>query len=363
MQDAAGPQTVEEIVALIKRLDSIGSQEALNLRALSSKIDNNSIENKTSQYIPSISILKKLGIEIHEKDVFKPRVTTVVNAFLYFKKLGIKFNECTELVLKFPSIAGYSIENLENKRKYLDLTQKEFGKVVLKHPSIAGTSIENLENKRKYLNLTRGEFGALVLKFPQISGIGIENLENKRRYLDLTQKEFGALVLKFPPIAGTSIENLENKRRYLDLAQKEFGALVLKFPPIAGISIDNIETKFKFYESRLNLKRAGIVSSIINGHKKVHMSYSMYGRVMPRYVLYRRMLREKESEFGTNLFLRLLHYSDGKFISKIGNPKDQTERAINGKVEVVDLRYERAKNLCKLMRDKRSSALKSKLAA
>ena len=115
----------------------------------------------------------------------------------------------------------------------------------------------------EYLGIS--EIIKLINEFPPIVGLSEENLEGRRKYLELDKKRFIELILKFPPIVGHSEENLEGRRKYLELGKKRFIELILKYPQIVSYSEENLERKFGYYERHFGESRMDIINRVING--------------------------------------------------------------------------------------------------
>ena len=359
----------QELGERLRRIDYASDIDKLDMQRLAKDMDNQSEVNGVARYHSSVQILHDLNERLG-KAAPRSTVSTLVDIFIYLNNIGMNFDNSVELINKFPQLTSYSIENLEAKRAYLDLTKKEFKSLIVKFPQITGYSIENLEAKREYLTLTKKEFKSLIMTFPPIVGLKIENLEAKREYLTLTKDEFKCIILKFPSITGHSIENLEAKREYLMLTKDELKRLIMKFPPLISYSIENLEVKFRFYEVRLETGRADILRSYTkcstsdNDDKipktGVNLGLSMYNRVMPRYVLHKRMLRENGKIFDIDKFMKSLWHSDDRFIIENGGSGAKSQADANKEKIPANVYYERAKYLCGMMRTHGSAALKSR---
>ena len=248
------------------------------------------------------------------------------------KYLELDKKRFIELILKYPQIVSLSEENLEGRRKYLELDKKRFIELILKYPPIVGLSEENLEGRRKYLELDKKRFIELVLKYPQIVSYSEENLERRRKYLELDKKKFIELILKFPPIVGYSEENLEGKRKYLELDKERFIELILKFPPIVSLSEENLERKFGYYERHFGESRMDIINRVINGQVFL-LGCSFYTRILLR-VKYASCFMNERVETLDDV-IRLIRPKEDRFLKMLRGADLSKYAELRGMSEVL----------------------------
>jgi hypothetical protein len=248
------------------------------------------------------------------------------------KYLELDKKKFIELILKFPPIVSHSEENLEERRKYLELDKKRFIELILKCPPIISHSEENLEGRRKYLELDKKRFIELILKYPPIVGLSEENLEGRRKYLELDKKRFIELILKCPPIVGYGEENLERRRKYLELDKKKFIELILKFPPIVGYSEENLERKFSYYERHFGESRMDIINRVINGQVFL-LSCSFYTRILLR-VKYASCFMNERVETLDDV-IRLINPKEDKFLKMLRGADLSEYAELRGMSEVL----------------------------
>jgi hypothetical protein len=248
------------------------------------------------------------------------------------KYLELDKKKFIELILKYPQIVGYSEENLEGRRKYLELDKKKFIELILKFPPIVGLSEENLEGRRKYLELDKKKFIELILKYPPVVGHSEENLEGRRKYLELDKKRFIELILKYPPVVGHSEENLEGRRKYLELDKKKFIELILKFSQIISYSEENLERKFSYYERHFGESRMDIINRVINGQAFL-LSCSFYTRILLR-VKYASCFMNERVETLDDV-IRLICPKEDKFLKMLRGADLSEYAELRGMSEVL----------------------------
>ncbi len=341
-------------------IDQIDQDAVLGL---AKQIDENSTDSDEPRYAAARELLVGLGVDKVRLKKARPTAQTVSRFILYLseyldiskiiklinefpqivcyseenlegkrKYLELDKKKFIELILKFPPIVSHSEENLEERRKYLELDKKRFIELILKCPPIISHSEENLEGRRKYLELDKKRFIELILKYPPIVGLSEENLEGRRKYLELDKKRFIELILKCPPIVGYGEENLEIRRKYLELDKKKFIELILKFPPIVGYSEENLERKFSYYERHFGESRMDIINRVINGQVFL-LSCSFYTRILLR-VKYASCFMNERVETLDDV-IRLINPKEDKFLKMLRGADLSEYAELRGMSEVL----------------------------
>jgi hypothetical protein len=390
-----------EIAERLAALDSASQEDIKKLMILAKRMDRHSLDANTSQYLAAADIMGRFGITEH----CWSSVSNFVKKAVYAKKIGMPFEKFISITAVYPVLLNKSVEGLEERRRSLGMAKDEFGRLIIKFPNVINAGIgkfrdarihlglgiddyrklmtkfprlisysnERFDDIKRYFNLNDNEFRRLLHRFPQIVSFGIAKLEDKRAYLGLDTEEFRTVVLKAPQIIGLSFKNLEEKREYLNISKEEFRNLILGLPTIIFFSRENMDQKFRFYESRIGIRREEIIGyTCSKGAKqkdasadhqvrfsRVCMSYALHGRVMPRYVTYRHMLRKKGMDFNPDKFLGIVKRNESDFISQIDHRLRDKSLESDAKVESLKPYYERAKHLCELMRKRGSTTLRS----
>ncbi len=277
-------------------IDQIDQDAVLGL---AKQIDENSTDSDEPRYAAARELLVGLGVDKVRLKKARPTAQTVSRFILYLSEY-LDISKIIKLINEFPQIVCYSEENLEGKRKYLELDKKKF--------------IE------------------LILKFPPIVSHSEENLEERRKYLELDKKRFIELILKCPPIVGYGEENLERRRKYLELDKKKFIELILKFPPIVGYSEENLERKFSYYERHFGESRMDIINRVINGQVFL-LSCSFYTRILLR-VKYASCFMNERVETLDDV-IRLINPKEDKFLKMLRGADLSEYAELRGMSEVL----------------------------
>ena len=277
-------------------IDQIDQDAVLGL---AKQIDENSTDSDEPRYAAARELLVGLGVDKVRLKKARPTAQTVSRFILYLSEY-LDISKIIKLINEFPQIVCYSEENLEGKRKYLELDKKKF--------------IE------------------LILKFPPIVSHSEENLEERRKYLELDKKRFIELILKCPPIVGYGEENLEIRRKYLELDKKKFIELILKFPPIVGYSEENLERKFSYYERHFGESRMDIINRVINGQVFL-LSCSFYTRILLR-VKYASCFMNERVETLDDV-IRLINPKEDKFLKMLRGADLSEYAELRGMSEVL----------------------------
>ena len=143
----------QELGERLRRIDYASDIDKLDMQRLAKDMDNQSEVNGVARYHSSVQILHDLNERL-SKAAPRSTVSTLVDIFIYLNNIGMNFDNAVELINKFPQLTSYSIENLEAKRAYLELTNDEFKSLILKFRPIVGLKIENLKAKREYISST-----------------------------------------------------------------------------------------------------------------------------------------------------------------------------------------------------------------
>ncbi len=277
-------------------MDQIDHDAVLDLAL---QIDEKSTYDDEPRYAAARELLVSLGVDKVRLKEVRPTAQTVSRFILYLSEyLGI--SKIVKLINEFPQIVSLSEENLEGRRKYLELDKKKF--------------IE------------------LILKFPPIVNLSEENLEGRRKYLELDKKKFIELILKYPPVVGHSEENLEGRRKYLELDKKKFIELILKFSQIISYSEENLERKFSYYERHFGESRMDIINRVINGQAFL-LSCSFYTRILLR-VKYASCFMNERVETLDDV-IRLICPKEDKFLKMLRGADLSEYAELRGMSEVL----------------------------
>lgn len=180
----------------------------------------------------------------------------------YITELGFSNSELGSIVTRFPRLFSYSLFKLKHVTGFLrfelglDATQVK--RVIFQAPQIVGLDTEGTLKKKldllqTRLSLTSNELGLVVSKMPTLMNLGTENnLLSKIKYLERVENHDAVktMILKQPTLLGYSLE-----KRIRPRMEKILTAGLSADKVTVGISMT--ESKFQGWleSSRLRLKR------------------------------------------------------------------------------------------------------------
>ena len=143
-----------------------------------------------------IKLFKELGYSKEETEhildteriqKMKPEtlIKNVERNYKFLIELGYSKEEVIKMTKRLPTIFGYSIENMQEKRaqmQELGYSKEEVIKMTKSLPSIFSLSIENMQEKIEYmqeLGYSKEEVLKMTKSFPAILGFSIENMQEK----------------------------------------------------------------------------------------------------------------------------------------------------------------------------------------
>lgn len=199
------------------------------------------------------------------------------------ERLSLKAAEIRKMILRFPNLLSYSIENnIEPTFNYYQARLRMNDAALLKslknHPHLLSLSIEeNVEPKlvwlQQQLNVTEVQLGKLVTKAPSILNLSIEdNLEPKIEWLqerlNLDEAQVGKLTVKLPNVLVLSIkENLEPKLDWLqsrlNLTDAQVSKIARAFPSIFSFSVSALEPALRWLQESLSLEDTGLTKLVV----------------------------------------------------------------------------------------------------
>lgn len=181
----------------------------------------------------------------------------------YITELGFSNSELGSIVTRFPRLFSYSLFKIKHVtgvlRFELGLDATQVKRVIFQAPQIVGLDTEGTLKKKldllqTRLSLTSNELGLVVSKMPTLMNLGTENnLLPKIKYLErvvVSHETVKAMVLKQPTLLGYSLE-----KRIRPRMEKILTAGLSADKVTVGISMT--ESKFQGWLefSRLRLKR------------------------------------------------------------------------------------------------------------
>ena len=176
---------------------------------------------------------------------------------------------------------------------------------------------DSCDKLQQRLDLSEAELKKIVLKLPSVLGYSYEanlgpSIAALQERLDLSEAELKKIVLRVPPLLGLSYEaNLEPSlaalQERLDLSDAELKKIVLKLPPVLGCSYDkNLEPKLEFLQKELQLSKE-ILREIIVKNPQL-LSLSLENRYRPR------VEQCREADVPVELVWKRASLTDEKFV-------------------------------------------------
>ena len=233
----------------------------------------------------------------------------------WFKtRLSLKDAELRKMVLRFPYLLSYTIENniepsLNYYQERLGMNNATLAKTVRNFPVLMGYSIEDnvkptLNWLQQRLNVTEVQLGKLITKAPSILYLSIEeNLEPKidwlQKRLNLDNAQIGKLVRKLPAVLLLSIDdNLNPKLNWiqsrLDVNDAQLSKITRTLPSILGFSISTLEPTLKWLQESLELDDAGLTKLIVT--QPSLLSQNIDTNLEPTLIFYIDCIGESESK-------------------------------------------------------------------
>ncbi|GMH45438.1 hypothetical protein BSKO_13395 [Bryopsis sp. KO-2023] len=170
----------------------------------------------------------------------RPSTRTVEPFLGLFRSGGIPEAEIKYLILKRPPILGFHAKLHEMSiffQKELNIELKEFLQLVIKFPQLAGYHIDqNIRKKLDYfleVGISREQFSQMVRKFPQIIGLSLQsNIKFKIDALaeeGVPKEKFTQTLVRAPQLLGrkfpTILDKLKGLQRDMDVSAE--GAFTL----------------------------------------------------------------------------------------------------------------------------------------
>lgn len=195
----------------------------------------------------------------------------IVRNYNYLLEKGYSKQGINKMTVNFPSIYGFSEDNLEIKRSYLlekGYSKQEINKMTVKFPPIYGLSEDNLETKRNYLlgkGYSEKEINKMTVNLPQIYGLNEDNLDGKIWYFNL--QGMGELIFNQPLNLMQSVELTYARSCFLvssgyTLEQSTFKYLFLnakRFEQKFGITKEEVRELYPYEEYEENLILGGYI--------------------------------------------------------------------------------------------------------
>ena len=192
--------------------------------------------------------------------------------FFFILRLHIEPESVRRLMLAFPQVMDYNLENhMKPIADYyisdLRFSATEFGSIVTRFPRLFSYSLYKIKHVTGFLRFELGLNGdgvkRVIFQAPQIVGLNTEgNLQKKlsllQTRLSLTNMELGLVLSKMPTLMNLGIEaNLLPKLEYLEKVSGDSNSndtvksMVLKQPTLLGYSL----------EKRIRTRMEKIISS------------------------------------------------------------------------------------------------------
>eukprot|EP00980_Cylindrotheca_fusiformis_P007806 scaffold1669_cov129-Cylindrotheca_fusiformis.AAC.17 len=182
--------------------------------------------------------------------------------FYFIMTLYMDTAEVTRLLLSYPQILDYNLENhMQPITRFLlslDFSAYEFSRMLLRFPRLMTYSLAKIKRVVGYLRFALGleanDVRRVLYQAPQVLSLTTDNLQQKVDYL-LEVSEPGAniddpssskilrkLIVGMPPLLNLSVEkNLKPKAEYLEavLGQAELSKAMDRLPTLLAYSLDN----------------------------------------------------------------------------------------------------------------------------
>lgn len=179
--------------------------------------------------------------------------------FFFILQLHIEPENVRKLMLSFPQVMDYNLENhLKPIADYyisdVRFSATEFGSIVTRFPRLFSYSLFKIKHVTGYLRFELGldatQVKRVIFQAPQIVGLDTEgNLQKKldllQTRLSLTGQELGLVLSKMPTLMNLGIENnLLPKLEYLEKVvhgtnnSEGVKGMVLKQPTLLGYSLE-----------------------------------------------------------------------------------------------------------------------------
>lgn len=181
--------------------------------------------------------------------------------FFFILQLHIEPENVRKLMLSFPQVMNYNLENhLKPIAEYyisdVRFSATEFGSIVTRFSRLFSYSLFKIKHVTGYLRFELGldanQVKRVIFQAPQIVGLDTEgNLQKKldllQIRLSLTGQELGLVLSKMPTLMNLGIENnLLPKLEYLEKVVNDTNGsddvvkeMVLKQPTLLGYSLEN----------------------------------------------------------------------------------------------------------------------------
>jgi len=183
--------------------------------------------------------------------------------FFFILRLRIRPENVRKLLLSFPQVMDYNLENhLKPIADYyisdVRFSATEFGSIVTRFPRLFSYSLFKIKHVTGFLRFELGldatQVKRVIFQAPQIVGLNTEgNLQKKldllQTRLSLTRQELGLVLSKMPTLMNLGIDNnLLPKLEYLEKVANDTNhsgdvnlvkRMVLKQPTLLGYSLEN----------------------------------------------------------------------------------------------------------------------------
>jgi hypothetical protein len=182
--------------------------------------------------------------------------------FYFIMTLYMETEEVKKLLLSYPQILNYNLENhIQPITRYflsLDVSAYEFSRMLLRFPRLLTYSLAKIKHQVGYLRFALGleanDVRRVLYQAPQVLSLTTDNLQQKVDYL-LEASEPGAdlghssstrilrkLIVGMPALLHLSVENnLKPKVEYLraTLGEEELSRALDRLPTLLAYSLDN----------------------------------------------------------------------------------------------------------------------------
>lgn len=205
---------------------------------------------------------KKNTLDIKVDEIFK-----------YLSTKNMNKKEITKIIIKFPRLITYSIENISSNCEYLDITfDKKTNRIVKSNPRILSRNIEYIENRIKYLtNIFKEEkiVKKICIKFPTILTLSELNIEISIKNLEELindKNKIISLISSNPNILSFSNKLINQKIKWFydkGYNKKEIMKIIIKAPTVLTIDYEtkesNIDKKYNYLFYELNYTKEEII--------------------------------------------------------------------------------------------------------
>lgn len=216
------------------------------------------------------------------------------------QEINFSIEEVWRICQKNPRLLMYSLDdNLCEKLVFffilqLQLKPEDVRKIVLAYPHIMDYNLENhlkpiAEYFTKDLEYSAAEFGSIILKFPRVfsySLVRIKHLTGFLRYeVELDSRQAKRVVYQAPQILGlgesTIKEKLDYLRNRLALSVDELGLVLSKMPTLMCLGIKTLASKLDFLEDSFDSSDTQMLKDTILTQPTL-LGYSLESRIQPR---------------------------------------------------------------------------------